>query len=261
MVTFRKSKKIAGIRWTITPRGVSGSAGPKGARVSVNSRGEVRRTLSIPGSGIYDTKRIDGGRPWLAAPPPVGHPRSYAPPPAGPAPMPPPAGRPFDMPPPPPPGGNRRRINSIIIGVAALFLLGMCTVGVLSGGSDETTAAPAVPSPTAAATTAAPAAPPTTAPAAPAAPQPTTAPAAPAAPQTTAPTPAAPPVTTPPAQVPPPAAVAPVAPADPAQQLDPQFSSCTKANAAGFGDYVRGQDPEYAWYDDRDGDGTVCERN
>lgn len=251
MVTFRKSKTIAGIRWTITPRGVSGSAGPKGARVSANSRGEVRRTLSIPGSGIYDTKRIDGGRPWLAAPPPVGHPRSYAPPPAVPAPMPPPAGRPFNLAPPPappqPPENNRRRINGIIIGVAALFLLGMCTVGVLGGGSDETTAAPAVASPTAAATASEPAA------------QPTTAPAAPAAPQTTAAAPAPPPVTTPPAQAPPPAAVAPVAPADPAQQLDPQFSSCTKANAAGFGNYVRGQDPEYAWYDDRDDDGIVCE--
>lgn len=40
---------------------------------------------------------------------------------------------------------------------------------------------------------------------------------------------------------------------------DPRFSSCTDANAAGFGNYRRGRDREYAWYDDADGDGVVCE--
>ena len=40
---------------------------------------------------------------------------------------------------------------------------------------------------------------------------------------------------------------------------DPQFSYCYEANDAGYGPYVRGQDPEYDWYDDRDGDGVVCE--
>jgi len=40
---------------------------------------------------------------------------------------------------------------------------------------------------------------------------------------------------------------------------DPQFSSCTAAKANGYGPYVRGVDPEYAWYRDGDGDGTVCE--
>lgn len=39
---------------------------------------------------------------------------------------------------------------------------------------------------------------------------------------------------------------------------DPQFSSCTKAKAAGYGPYTKA-DPEYAWYRDGDGDGTVCE--
>lgn len=41
---------------------------------------------------------------------------------------------------------------------------------------------------------------------------------------------------------------------------DPRFSYCYEANDAGFGPYYQGQDPEYDWYDDRDGDGVVCER-
>lgn len=40
---------------------------------------------------------------------------------------------------------------------------------------------------------------------------------------------------------------------------DPRFSYCYEANDAGFGDYVRGQDPEYDWYSDNDDDGIVCE--
>ncbi|WP_066373414.1 thermonuclease family protein [Herbidospora mongoliensis] len=41
---------------------------------------------------------------------------------------------------------------------------------------------------------------------------------------------------------------------------DPRFDTCAKANAAGYGPYYKGSDPEYAWYQDRDGDGIVCER-
>ncbi|NPC96371.1 DUF1524 domain-containing protein [Nocardioides sp. zg-DK7169] len=41
--------------------------------------------------------------------------------------------------------------------------------------------------------------------------------------------------------------------------LDPRFDYCTSAIAAGYGPYVRGRDPEYDWYRDGDGDGTVCE--
>ncbi|WP_432511503.1 GmrSD restriction endonuclease domain-containing protein [Kineococcus sp. SYSU DK001] len=40
---------------------------------------------------------------------------------------------------------------------------------------------------------------------------------------------------------------------------DPRFASCRDANAAGHGPYVAGTDPEYDWYRDTDGDGTVCE--
>lgn len=40
---------------------------------------------------------------------------------------------------------------------------------------------------------------------------------------------------------------------------DPRFRTCGEANAAGYGPYVSGQDPEYDWYIDRDGDGRACE--
>jgi hypothetical protein len=42
--------------------------------------------------------------------------------------------------------------------------------------------------------------------------------------------------------------------------LDPRFRYCTHAIASGYGPYVYGVDPEYDWYNDRDGDGIVCER-
>ncbi|GIH26088.1 hypothetical protein Aph01nite_43980 [Acrocarpospora phusangensis] len=41
---------------------------------------------------------------------------------------------------------------------------------------------------------------------------------------------------------------------------DPRFGTCREANDAGYGPYRRGVDPEYDWYQDRDGDGVVCER-
>ncbi|MFF4195073.1 thermonuclease family protein [Nonomuraea sp. NPDC001831] len=46
----------------------------------------------------------------------------------------------------------------------------------------------------------------------------------------------------------------------PPSGTDPRFRTCAEANAAGYGPYRRGVDPEYAWYQDRDGDGVVCER-
>lgn len=42
-------------------------------------------------------------------------------------------------------------------------------------------------------------------------------------------------------------------------QLDPRFDTCRQAIANGYGDYIRGQDPEYDWYRDGDGDGIACE--
>jgi hypothetical protein len=40
---------------------------------------------------------------------------------------------------------------------------------------------------------------------------------------------------------------------------DPRFGYCYQAVTAGYGPYVRGRDPEYAWYTDSDGDRRVCE--
>ena len=45
-----------------------------------------------------------------------------------------------------------------------------------------------------------------------------------------------------------------------AKTTDPRFPTCKAANAAGYGDYVRGKDPEYEWYRDNDHDGVVCEQ-
>lgn len=42
--------------------------------------------------------------------------------------------------------------------------------------------------------------------------------------------------------------------------LDPRFSTCKAAIAAGYGPYTEGTDPEYDWYRDSDHDGTDCER-
>lgn len=52
---------------------------------------------------------------------------------------------------------------------------------------------------------------------------------------------------------------APAAPEGGQDGLDPNFGTCKAAKAAGYGPYVKGQDPEYDYYRDGDGDGTVCE--
>ncbi|KQY56694.1 hypothetical protein ASD30_10290 [Nocardioides sp. Root140] len=44
-----------------------------------------------------------------------------------------------------------------------------------------------------------------------------------------------------------------------APTTDPQFGTCGEANDNGYGPYQSGVDTEYGWYDDRDGDGIVCE--
>jgi len=56
---FRKSfKLLPGIRLTLSRRGGSASAGPRGARVSISSSGRVTRTLSLPGTGIAHVRTI-----------------------------------------------------------------------------------------------------------------------------------------------------------------------------------------------------------
>ena len=61
---FRKSVKIApGVRLNIGKKSVGISAGVKGARVSVNSKGRVTKTVGLPGTGLSYTKtgKIGGG--------------------------------------------------------------------------------------------------------------------------------------------------------------------------------------------------------
>jgi len=45
----------------------------------------------------------------------------------------------------------------------------------------------------------------------------------------------------------------------PSNDTDPRFAYCYQAISAGYGPYIQGRDPEYAWYTDSDGDGRVCE--
>ncbi|MFJ7730159.1 DUF4236 domain-containing protein [Neobacillus sp. NPDC097160] len=59
---FRKSFKVApGVRLNVSSRGVGASVGVKGLRYSVNSRGQRRTTVSLPGTGLSYTSTSDGG--------------------------------------------------------------------------------------------------------------------------------------------------------------------------------------------------------
>jgi hypothetical protein len=62
---FRKSKRFGPFRITAGKRGLSFSAGVPGARLSINSRGEVRESAGVPGSGLYIRNKIGqiGGSP------------------------------------------------------------------------------------------------------------------------------------------------------------------------------------------------------
>jgi len=59
MVSFRKSKSFGPFRITASKSGLSLSAGIPGLRYSINTKGQARRTVSIPGTGIYQTDRLD----------------------------------------------------------------------------------------------------------------------------------------------------------------------------------------------------------
>ena len=58
MVRYRRSKKIGPFRITLTQRGVSTSVGAGPFRISKGADGKVRRTIRVPGTGIYDTKVV-----------------------------------------------------------------------------------------------------------------------------------------------------------------------------------------------------------
>lgn len=55
---FRRSTKVGPFRFTATKRGFSTSVGVRGARIGLNSKGQVRATGGIPGTGVYDTEII-----------------------------------------------------------------------------------------------------------------------------------------------------------------------------------------------------------
>ena len=59
-IRFRKSMKIMpGVRVSLSKSGVSGSLGTNGARVSVNSKGQVRGTAGISGTGLSSTTMLN----------------------------------------------------------------------------------------------------------------------------------------------------------------------------------------------------------
>lgn len=65
---FRKSFKIApGVRLNLSNKSVGVSAGVKGLRYSVNSRGQRRTTASIPGTGLSYTSTSSSGRSYKSA--------------------------------------------------------------------------------------------------------------------------------------------------------------------------------------------------
>lgn len=61
---FRRSKSLFGglIRLTLGPRGVSTSVGIPGFRVSRSPRGKLRRTVSLPGTGISHFEDVEKWR-------------------------------------------------------------------------------------------------------------------------------------------------------------------------------------------------------
>jgi hypothetical protein len=60
-IRFRKSMKIMpGVRVTLGKSGISGSLGTNGARVSVNSKGQVRGTAGLNGTGLSSTTMLNG---------------------------------------------------------------------------------------------------------------------------------------------------------------------------------------------------------
>lgn len=66
MVQFRRSKKMGPFRITMTQNGVSTSVGAGGFRIGKGADGKVRRTIRVPGTGIYDTKVV--GQPVMKTP-------------------------------------------------------------------------------------------------------------------------------------------------------------------------------------------------
>lgn len=55
---FRRSRRIGPVRVTTSKSGISVSSGGKFFRTSVNSKGEVHQTTSLPGTGLYKREKV-----------------------------------------------------------------------------------------------------------------------------------------------------------------------------------------------------------
>lgn len=60
---LRLTTKVGPFRFTLSQRGISASAGAGPVRVSRGADGKVRRTVRVPGAGLYDTKVVGGQKP------------------------------------------------------------------------------------------------------------------------------------------------------------------------------------------------------
>jgi hypothetical protein len=58
MVQFRRSKKFGPFRITMSQRGLSASVGAGPVRITKGADGNVRRTIRVPGTGLYDTRVV-----------------------------------------------------------------------------------------------------------------------------------------------------------------------------------------------------------
>ncbi len=90
MVQYRKQKKLGPFRFTVSQRGISTSFGAGLFRISKGADGKVRRTVRIPGTGIYDTKVVSrpprkhaSGKEMNSIMPPNQHQPPVGPPSAG----------------------------------------------------------------------------------------------------------------------------------------------------------------------------------
>lgn len=85
MAQFRKSRSKGPFRVTATKSGLSFSVGSGPLRYSVNTKGEARRTLRVPGTGVYSTKKIHDKKPTVSKPARVAPSTAASAPPVRPA--------------------------------------------------------------------------------------------------------------------------------------------------------------------------------
>jgi Protein of unknown function (DUF4236) len=60
VASYRRSKKVGPLRFTVSQRGISTSIGGGPLRFSHGADGKVRRTIRAPGTGFYDTRVVGG---------------------------------------------------------------------------------------------------------------------------------------------------------------------------------------------------------